>query len=58
MRGLWDIFSPMVLTHMSEAKMLHLASEPSSSKRRREFLTDRIEKLEEGEEIFRLVAGT
>lgn len=54
-RDLHDIFSPMVMIEMSDAKVEHLVSEPAASKRHRVFLTDRIAKLEEGENIFRLV---
>ncbi|KAK7732539.1 hypothetical protein SLS53_008425 [Cytospora paraplurivora] len=54
-RGLHDIFSPMVVVTMSDAKVESIVSEPSATKRQRVFLTDRIRKLEEGQEIFRSV---
>ncbi|ROW11295.1 hypothetical protein VMCG_00863 [Cytospora schulzeri] len=52
-RGLHDIFSPMVVVTMPDNKVQGIASEPSATKRQRVFLTDRIKKLEEGQEIFR-----
>lgn len=56
-RGLHDIFSPMVAISMPDAKVESLLSEPAATKRERTFLTDRIKKLEDGEEIFRSVMG-
>lgn len=50
---LQDIFSPMATVNMSDAKVQSMVSEPDSTKRQRAFLTDRIAKLEEGQEIFR-----
>lgn len=50
---LQDIFSPMTTLNMSDAKVQTIVSEPESTKRQRVFLTDRITKLEEGQEIFR-----
>lgn len=50
---LQDIFSPMTALNMSDAKVQTIVSEPESTKRQRVFLTDRIAKLEEGQEIFR-----
>lgn len=52
-RGLHGIFSPMVVVTMPDNKVQGIASEPSATKRQRVFLTDRIRKLEEGQEIFR-----
>ncbi|KUI58055.1 Interferon-induced GTP-binding protein Mx [Cytospora mali] len=54
-RGLQDIFSPMVALNMPDAKVESMVSEPTSVRRQRVFLTDRIKKLEEGQEIFRTV---
>lgn len=54
-RALHDIFSPMVVVTMSDAKVESIVSEPSATKRQRVFLSDRISKLEEGQEIFRSV---
>lgn len=42
---------------MTDAKVESLVSEPAATKRQRVFLTDRIKKLEAGEEIFRNVMG-
>lgn len=53
--GLQDIFSPMATVEMTDAKVQSIVSEPESTKRQRVFLTDRINKLEEGQEIFRSV---
>ncbi|KAI7779831.1 hypothetical protein LA080_000329 [Diaporthe eres] len=52
---LQDIFSPMATVEMTDAKVQSIVSEPESTKRQRVFLTDRIKKLEEGQEIFRSV---
>lgn len=52
---LQDIFSPMATIKMSDAKVQGIVSEPESTKRQRVFLNDRINKLEEGQEIFRSV---
>lgn len=51
-RGLHEIFSPMVAINMSETKVQSIVSEPSATKRLRKFWTDRVKKLEEGQEIF------
>lgn len=52
-RGLDNIFSPMVAVEMSNAKVEALVTEPVTSKRERIFREDRIRKLEEGQKIFR-----
>lgn len=57
MRGLEKIFSPVVVNGLTDAEVESIASEPSSSKRQRSFLDDRIKKLESGQEIFRSVLG-
>ncbi|CZS87940.1 related to interferon-induced GTP-binding protein Mx [Rhynchosporium graminicola] len=57
-RGLEKIFSPVVVNAMLDAEVEAIASEPLSAKRQRNFLTDRIKKLEDGHEIFRGVMGT
>jgi hypothetical protein len=57
-RGLEKIFSPVVVNAMSETEVKAIASEPESAKRQREFLDDRIKKLEDGHEIFRGVIGS
>jgi hypothetical protein len=56
-RGLEKIFSPVVVNAMSDTEVEAIASEPSSAKRQREFLEDRIKKLQDGHEIFRGVMG-
>ena len=58
MRGLEKIFSPVVVNAMSDAEVEAIASEPLSAKRQREFLEDRIKKLQDGYEIFRGVMGS
>lgn len=52
-RGLEKIFSPIVVNGMSESEVERLASEPAAAKRHREFLVDRIQKLKDGQKIFR-----
>jgi len=56
--GLEKIFSPIVVYAMSDTEVEAIASEPSSAKRQREFLEDRIKKLQDGHEIFRGVMGS
>lgn len=53
MADLYNIFSPMTVLNMSDAKVQSIVSEPESTKRQRTFISDRIRKLEEGQEIFR-----
>lgn len=53
MADLHNIFSPMTVLHMSDAKVQSIVSEPESTKRQRRLLSDRVKKLEEGQEIFR-----
>ncbi|KAJ0122283.1 hypothetical protein J7T55_002795 [Diaporthe amygdali] len=50
---LYNIFSPMTVLQMSDAKIQGIVSEPESTKRRRDLLSHQINKLEEGQEIFR-----
>jgi hypothetical protein len=57
-RGLENIFSPVVVHGLSDVEVEAIASEPTSAKRQREFLEDRISKLEDGYEIFRGVMGS
>lgn len=57
-RGLENIFSPVVVNGLSDGEVEAIASEPASTRRQREFLEDRISKLEEGHEIFRGVMGS
>jgi hypothetical protein len=53
-RGLENIFSPIVVNAMSDVEVETIAAEPSSAKRQREFLEERINKLKK---IFRSVMG-
>jgi hypothetical protein len=57
-RGLQKIFSPVLVNAMSETEVEAIASEPSSAKRQRDFLEDRIKKLQDGHEIFKGVMGS
>ena len=57
MRGLEGIFSPLVVNAMNDATVKAICSEPVAAKRKREFLEDRVKKLEDGREIFRGVMG-
>ncbi|OCK79876.1 dynamin family protein-like protein [Lepidopterella palustris CBS 459.81] len=54
-RGLEDIFSPIVVNALSDAEVEAIASEPPAAKRNRTFLEDRLEKLTEGQRILRHV---
>lgn len=47
----------MVVNSLSDVEVGAIASEPASTRRQREFLEDRIDKLEDGYEIFRSVMG-
>jgi hypothetical protein len=57
-RGLENIFSPVVVNSLSDTEVETIASEPLSAKRQREFLEERIKKLRDGHEIFRGVMGS
>lgn len=50
-----EIFSPIVILQMPDGKVESIVSERESAKRQRVFLTDRIKKLQEGQNIFRSV---
>ena len=52
-RGLEKIFSPVVVTSLSDSDVEKIASEPPALNRQRQFLKDRIEKLENGQKIFK-----
>ncbi|KAL1879241.1 hypothetical protein Daus18300_001820 [Diaporthe australafricana] len=52
-----NIFSPMIVLNMSDAKVQSIVSEPESTKRQRHFLSNRVKKLEEGQEMFQAVMG-
>ena len=52
-RGLEKIFSPVVVNSLSDSDVEKIASEPPALKRQRQFLKDRIEKLKNGQKIFK-----
>ncbi|KAG8157162.1 hypothetical protein KVR01_012870 [Diaporthe batatas] len=52
-RGLHNIFSPMVTLNIPSSKIESMVAEPSVAKRKRDYLTDQTEKLREGKKIFR-----
>lgn len=52
-RGLEIIFSPVIVNGLSESAVEKIASEPAAAKRHRLLLKDRIEKLKDGQKIFR-----
>ncbi|KAI1367936.1 interferon-induced GTP-binding protein Mx [Xylaria arbuscula] len=52
-RGLEGIFSPLVVSGMSNTEVEIVACEPLPTKNLREFLEDRINKLKDGQETFR-----
>ncbi|KAF2966504.1 hypothetical protein GQX73_g7045 [Xylaria multiplex] len=56
-RGLKDIFSPLVVNAMSDNEAKAIASEPLPVRRQRDFLDDRIKKLEDGRDAFRAMMG-
>lgn len=57
MRGLQEIFSPLTVLNLNDSQIQAIAMEPSSARRQRDFLKDRIKKLEEGQIIFHSVLG-
>ncbi|KAG6362736.1 hypothetical protein INS49_007829 [Diaporthe citri] len=52
-RGLHNMFSPLVALDIPTPKIESMVSEPPVAKRQRDFLTDQAEKLREGNRIFR-----
>ena len=54
-RGLEEIFSPLVVSRWSDADLSDIASEPATLMRQRAFLEDRITKLDIGHNILRKV---
>lgn len=52
-RGLHNIFSPMVTLNIPSSKIESMVAEPLGAKRKRDYLTDQTEKLREGKRIFR-----
>jgi hypothetical protein len=56
-RGLDQILSPLFISKLSDDEVLKVAGEPTSVKRQRDFLVDRLGKLEEGRTKFRDVMG-
>lgn len=56
-RNLEGIFCPVTVQSLSEAEIMGLTSEPTSTRTQRKFLDDRIKKLEGGHSILRSVLG-
>lgn len=54
-RGLEKIFSPVTVNSLTDSEIEAIASEPTSAKRQRQFLEERIAKLKDGQSIFRSV---
>lgn len=54
-RGLENIFSPVVVNNLEVAQAEQLALEPAATRSRRGYLEEQIKKLEEGHEIFQSV---
>lgn len=55
-RGLENIFSPVVVNDLSNTEIEVIASEPAAAQRQRKFLEDRIRKLKQGHDVLRGVA--
>lgn len=53
MKGIENIFSPVVVNGLSDAQAEEIAVEPASAKKQREFLEDRIKRLDDGYRILR-----
>lgn len=56
-RNLDNIFSPNLVFTLSDSQIENMVSEPSSTKRTRAQLNDRIKRLQEGKDIFCGVVG-
>ena len=56
-KGLETIFSPVVVNAMSDEAVEAIAAEPLATRRKREFLTDRVAKLKDGQNVFKMVMG-
>ncbi|KAI9739905.1 MAG: hypothetical protein M1818_004961 [Claussenomyces sp. TS43310] len=54
-KGLELIFSPIVVNAMSDAEVEEVAVEPASAKRQRDFLEDRVARLDMGSKVLREV---
>jgi hypothetical protein len=57
-RDLEGIFSPVVVNLLTDKEVEAIAAEPKAAKRQREFLEDRVKKLEAGQDIFRSIMQT
>jgi hypothetical protein len=56
--GLETIFSPVIVNNLSPSQAESIASEPASARRQRDFLMERIKKLEDGPNILLNVIGS
>lgn len=56
-RDLDKIISPLFVSGLSDEEVVKVVSEPSSVQRQRGFLSDRLEKLNNGQHSFRAVMG-
>ncbi|RKF73097.1 Interferon-induced GTP-binding protein Mx [Golovinomyces cichoracearum] len=56
-RGIEGIFDPVAVSKMSDKQIDCIALEPQVSRNNREYLLDRIHRLEEGNRIFRGLSG-
>jgi hypothetical protein len=56
-RELDQILSPLFVSSLSDEDVVKVVSEPTSVKRQRDFLVDRLDKLKEGQTKFRDVMG-
>lgn len=57
-RGLAKIFSPVVVSQLTDDDIKAIASEPESANRQRLFLEDRIARLKDGHRILKKVMRT
>ena len=56
-RGLENILNPLIVNDMENAQVELIAKESPAAHRQRAFLQDRINKLEQGQKIFRSIMG-
>lgn len=57
-RNLGDIFSPMVVSQLTDDEIQSLTAEPASIRRQRQFYEDRLAKLQEADMILKTAMGS
>lgn len=57
-RGLENIFNPIIVGKLKDAEVEAIASEPEGAKRQRAILEDKVKKLQDGRKILKGVVGS